>query len=37
MKIQLMKFLNFFLKEIKNNKQTVIFATHNLKFADQAT
>ena len=27
---------DFFLKEIKNNKQTVIFATHNLKFADQA-
>ena len=26
----------FFLKEIKNNKQTVIFATHNIKFADQA-
>ena len=27
---------SFFLKEIKNNKQTVIFATHNIKFADQA-
>ena len=27
---------SFFLKEIKNNKQTVIFATHNMKFADQA-
>ena len=27
---------DFFFKEIKNNKQTVIFATHNLKFADQA-
>ena len=26
----------FFLREIKNNKQTVIFATHNIKFADQA-
>ena len=27
---------SFFLKEIKKNKQTVIFATHNIKFADQA-
>ncbi len=26
----------FFLREINNNKQTVIFATHNIKFADQA-
>ena len=26
----------FFLKETKNNKQTVIFATHNMKFANQA-
>ena len=27
---------DFFLNEIKNNKQTVIYATHNKKFADQA-
>ena len=27
---------NFFIKEIKNNKQTLIFATHNKKYADQA-
>ena len=27
---------NFFLDEIKNNKQTVIYATHNIKFANQA-
>ena len=26
----------FFLNEIKKNKQTVIFATHNMKFANQA-
>jgi len=27
---------DFFLKETSNNKQTVIFATHNIKFADLA-
>ena len=27
---------NFFIKEIKNNKQTLIFATHNIKYANQA-
>ena len=27
---------DFFLNEIKNNKQTVIFATHNIKFANKA-
>ena len=27
---------DFFIKETKNNKQTVIFATHNKKFAEQA-
>ena len=27
---------DFFLTESKKNKQTVIFATHNKKFADQA-
>ena len=30
------KIFDFFLKEIKKNKQTVIFATHNIKFANLA-
>ena len=27
---------DFFIKQIKNNKQTVIYATHNSKYAEKA-